>query len=73
MAKAYSRESTMLQYLSTYVQGAAKWCVCFLDVLHFSWCYVAKAQTLTVSLRENHVWCKASLAKSFSYYHLAKN
>ena len=38
-----------------HAQGAAKWCAWFRDVLHVSWCYVAKAQTLTVCLRENHV------------------
>ena len=65
--------SHSLTYKAINIQAAAKWYECFLDVLHVLWCYVAKAQTLTVSLRENHVWCKASLAKSFSFDHLAKN
>ena len=63
----------MIRMKLPYMQGAAKWCACFLDVLRVSWCYVAIAQTLTVSLRENQVWCKTSLTESFSYYHLEQN
>ena len=53
---------------SKHVHGAAKWCVCFRDVLHESWCYIAIAQTLTLTLRGNHLEIKASIYKPFSYY-----
>ena len=56
-----------------YIEAAAEWCEYSWDVLHVSPRYVFINQTLTVSLRENHLETKASLTKSCSYYQHTEN
>ena len=47
------------------IQGGAKWCVCFRDLLQVSWCYGTIAEGTAIVLREHHLENEASRINSF--------